>query len=511
MGFWTREKKDGQKTLGYGVFLTVGLAALALILYGASKLAPPAPTVQPKRPGSAVKLGDAGRAAAEMREAREDERPRDSSEISDRGVAGAANTSRSVSGFGPGENLSSAPKSITPEGEQRAGLASINLALRLSEDARKPEIEEGTGLFPARRGERTEADLYAPLTRTIPLDQHGGQGGQHSQGPAAMVVYSADSDAVLQREISERETKAAEAGGPSHFIPRGEWIPAILLTTVEDGNFKDVFVELGIRENVYFNHRLQIPFGTRIIARVDGVPVRDKIQMSTQALRYPSGLEIPLMGAVRGNDRSPGVSAYYYAPEDWVQIAPQITAFISSWTAAMREGTRTPVSVTIGNSPVTVGMQQTFDPGKEAQIAGYNALQELLTARIKEGQERFGSRLVIPAGTLVQVQLLGPVDLSLAHKKPRNQSEKASIALASAEYTQAANDRRAVADTVRNTGSSLAGAAQNTANATSSLDQLLNAAARQSESSSQNTSPSVINALPVPNQTGDPSGFFPKR
>ena len=515
MGFWIRDKKDGQKTAGYGVYLTVGGLVLVSVIYVAYKLRITRPGMEgpPKTHRSVVNLGDTTEAATGMHETKNAERPKEDYEQSARGLAEAGTPDRKTPGQGgqsglglttvPGRSTgafavggnSSSATAHEDSGQSKldapatGGIESINVAMRIAEDAQKPKLDEGGGFFG-----KPEQVRYAPLPTTVWTSSDPAKGGNaHPRGGQtassnAMVVYSANQDQVVQEE-KRQEAKAQAQSDRTYVLPRGEWIPCYLLTNVESGAFADTIIELGVAENVYFNHRMQVPFGARIFATAGGTPVRMRMGLSANAIRYPNGLELPLTGAVRGEDRTPGVPAYYIAAPGWAQVAPFVDSFLEAWIEAEKSAVRgsmagTVVGALTGNAP-----SNPFNPSAEAGIAAATGLNSMLKARFKDVEDRFGGHLVIPAGTKVWVQLTSDANFAEAHKPPAKPwlTVIPDAVRAAAENQTAAASAKGKAAAAA--GSTLKGAA------TSSIDRLMQ------DSSSGNNEPNATSATPAEKTT----------
>lgn len=541
MGFWTRDKKDGQKTAGYGVYLVAGMLAVGLVIYAATKLRAVQPTVQASKARRAVvDLGDTQSAAVGMHQAQNAERPKGITEVSSRGVLDDPDGDGNPSEKGKSSNRtgstvtvpgrSTGAKAVEPsavtsnERDTAGGIESINVAMRIAEDASKPQLDEGAGFF-----EKSDANAsrYQALPKTVwategtsPDGQRAsGRNGQQVKSSMAMVVYSSNVDREL---VAEKEKLATEekASDRTFVLPRGEWIPCYLLTNVESGDFGDEIIELGVAAPVYFNHRMQIPFGTRIFANVSGKAVRMRMGLSASGIRYPNGLELPLEGAVRGEDRSSGVPAYYIAASDWAQISPFVGSFLDAWIAAEKQSARGTggagglLSALVGENATT----KEFNPGAEAGIAAATGLNDLLKDRLKDVQERFGAHLMIPAGTMVWVQLTADAYLAEAHVKPKQPWTgplPASTQMASLARL-AATERKGLA--------AAGGAAVRAATGSNSaIERLLQAAASGDASGAAEAAeaavnaaeksprPSVISKQPSTGLALDAQDFFPSK
>lgn len=520
MGFWTREKKDGQKTVGYGVFLAAGVLAIGLVVYTATKMRPVQSDLQASRAKRAVvSLGDTQRAATGMRPAMDEERPLTDAEMSSRGVEDARTPSDKAARSGPATLARTtgavAVRASPSTGASTGGIESINVAMRIAEDAAKPRLDEGAGFF---QGSDPNAARYQGLPRTVwPSNEpnpDGSRGGQ-TKSSSAMVVYAAHEDREVVAEREQSEALKEEEDARKYVVPRGEWISCYLLTSVESSSFDDTIIELGVAEPVFFNRRMQIPFGARIFATVNGKAVRMRMPLTADGIRYPNGLELPLRGSVKGEDRTAGVPAYYIAAPEWSQISPFVGTFLETWIAAEKQSARgTTTGGGLIGSLVGASNSKEFNPKAEASIAAATGLNDLIKARFKDVEERFGAHLVIPAGTKVWVQLTADANLAKAHISPRKpwsdplpqSTQMASLARIAAEEAAAKNESRAASN------------APPLVAPGSAIDRLIQAAASGTTNTEQaeryipekSTRSSVINKR-APADPTDTRDFFPPK
>ncbi len=431
----TRETRDGKNGMSYWVMASFGLLVIVVVVYFAYRWRPVQMTEKGFKRAGLVDENIVGlqNQASGFHVQESAKTPQKKETISDRGITPNAGSndkntreSSAMKGIiGPlAVEENSMPLNRPVSRASRPTEAAIQTAISQADDAERRQYSVGE----SREGNHLSP--YAPLPRNIPFDTQDGRtsssagnGGATLSG--SMIVYSAPS-------VSEPSKKSpAMLRKLKWFLPRGEWIPCYLLTNIETGAYGATMCELGVAEDVIFSGRRQLGFGTRILGTVasgGNGSVRTRIMIETTALRYPTGLEIPVSGRAKGEDRNEGVPAYYISPPDWVQVAPYVSSFLNAWMQAAAQASRQEQTLSVAGVSLTANSQQNFKPALEAQLAGANAIQEFLHARLAEAETRFGAHLVIPAGTFVWVQLTGIVDLTAAHEVDQGMTSEALIA-----------------------------------------------------------------------------------
>jgi hypothetical protein len=193
-----------------------------------------------------------------------------------------------------------------------------------------------------------------------------------------------------------------------------------LLTTVDTGN-PAALIQFAAARPLFFNHRCQIPFGTRFLGRLSGGAIRDRLNLSVDTLLYPDGLELPISASAVEADASganlwPGVAASYVPSPLWVRATPYFSEFFTG--AMVLLASRAQQQVAIGG----LGIEETsVGGGLRAPLyqASGQAVADLTQASLKEVERRFASHYLIPAGTACWLQLDADLDLAPAHASRR--------------------------------------------------------------------------------------------
>jgi hypothetical protein len=283
---------------------------------------------------------------------------------------------------------------------------------------------------PAAGGPPSAADGdYARLPPAFPPEgaaEADGAGGGKARGEigpgrspgASLLDYrdrSADSTAGM---------RVVSSPGPlvgTYLVPKGTLIAACLLTEVDTAN-PSAIVQFAAARALVFNHRRQLPFGTRFLGALSGPALRDRLNLAVDTILYPDGMELPVRGDCVeaddvGADIRPGIGAYYFPPPSWAQAAPYVSEFVTGYLGLLES--RAEPQVTIGGSGVSV--QSTGVPPPQAQLyqASAQAIQGFTSARLKEIEQRYAAHYVIPAGTRCWLQLTADLDLGPAHATPK--------------------------------------------------------------------------------------------
>lgn len=218
---------------------------------------------------------------------------------------------------------------------------------------------------------------------------------------ASLVVFDA------KRDRPASTTPAPTAPAPTgfqtaDFLPRGFFFPVYLLSTIQTVNQEDIVI-LGVAENVVFQHKVQIPFGTRLLGSAAGSNFEDRVSVNIDTILYPDGRELPISAFLKdASDLSSGVRGYYIPQPMRVQLAPYVNEFIAAWTDAATQrysGSRT-------------------DDNGIVSLAGAQEASNLIRDQAQKIQQRLDRRypekVVVPIGTKAYVQLRSPLDLTQA-------------------------------------------------------------------------------------------------
>jgi hypothetical protein len=255
----------------------------------------------------------------------------------------------------------------------------------------------------------------------VPQDRRRGDNPTHAgpqgQAPEASLLgyrdASADSAAVRRRPAGEPPVPAA----PDFRVPKGTLISVYLLTDVDTGNAAAT-IQFGAAKSLYFNHREQIPFGTRFLGRFSGQVVRDRVTLTADTILYPDGLELPVdASAVEADEAGasiyPGIAAYYFPPPAWAQAAPYISEFVTGYLGLLESRGQPQLTVTAAG----LGIQPTgaADPRVPLYQSSAQAIEGFTESRLKEIEQRYASHYLVPAGTAFWLELTSDLDLSAVH------------------------------------------------------------------------------------------------
>jgi hypothetical protein len=260
---------------------------------------------------------------------------------------------------------------------------------------------------------RAVASAYAPLPPSLPAEttRVGVQ-----PGLTQLLDYR---DVSADDVAGHTGTDAAAAGlelDPT-TVPRGTLIYVYLLTTVDTSNPAAV-LQLGAARSLVFNHRLQLPFGTRFLGKLAGPPARDRLNLAMDTILFPDGAELPLSATAVEADESggnvrPGVAAEYFPPPTWAQLAPYFSDFATGYLGLLESRAQRQFATGFGGAIV-----QASTPSDDARAPLYEAsaqaIQDFTQARLKDISQRYASYYLIPAGSAFWLELNADLDLSAA-------------------------------------------------------------------------------------------------
>jgi hypothetical protein len=392
MGLLLREKKDGRRAPGYLLYLLGGLGAIAAVAFLHRKATAgglDTPTIHRARHSDLGSIARAAQAPVEVKEKTPS--------------PGAGNYHWGV------PPVSGSPEKSDIGGPPRESFDAIAFALENASVA-SPKIHSETSSYarlpPAFAAESDRATSRDPessenATRNSASGLFGYRDTSVTSAPAGPA-----------QPASEPPPNAAD-----YLVPRGTLIEVCLLTEVDTGNPAAV-IQFAAARTLLFNHREQLPFGTRFLGQLLGPAVRDRVNLTADTILYPDGLELPVSAsAVEADDTGaaihPGVAAYYFPPPAWVQIAPYVSDFITGYMGLLQS--RAQPQLTVGNGAFSVQSSGNGSPEAPLYQASAQAIQNFTQARLKEIDQRYASHYLVPAGTVCWLQLAGDLDLSLAH------------------------------------------------------------------------------------------------
>jgi hypothetical protein len=395
IGLW-REKKDGRRAPGYLFYLLGGTAAVAVIWFLHRRLGePPPPANRRSRPGAAAEVGSITRSAALMAPVKPADPSIAAGARSYRLPSAGGSTAAAISA--PGDR--SAPDSFNAISAALAGQGGTDTGADASGG-------EGVGARFAALPPAFPPDPIRSARAATPAPEPPTQ-------PPKLVEYR-DPDADSGRPAAR--PRAAEPRAVT-TVPRGTLIAVYLLTTVDTSNPAAV-LQFGVADDLVWGHRCQLPFGTRLLGKVTGRPMRDRLNLVADTVLYPDGLELPINASAveadeTGADIRPGLAAVYCPPPRWAQIAPYVAEAVTGFMGLLQSRAQQQLAVGVGGVSVQTSMPD--DARAPLLQAAGQGVQDFAASRLKEVEQRYASYYLIPAGTACWLQLDADLDLSAAH------------------------------------------------------------------------------------------------
>lgn len=396
MSLLVREKPDGSRGAGYLVYLACGAGAIAAIFVLHRRLAGEGPHRVPARRDTAADVSSITQPSSAVSPVRVSSRTPAAASKSyrlggqpDRAEAPGASQKPSAEPFDPiGVAVAEAPLTGT---DGRGG--------------RMAPIDAG-GAEPAYAALPPAFEPEPPRSAKGPAESRSGS-------RAALFGYR------------DREADPAAEGGPPRAAapvpPPGDWLPrgtlifAYLLTTVDTSNPAAV-IEFAVARDVTYHNRCRIGFGTRILGRIRGRPVRSRVNLGADTLLFADGTERSLAASAveadeAGSSVRPGVSARYVPPPPWVRAAPYASDLFTGFMGLLESRAQAPWTAGMGGYSVPSGQGGLRAPLYQA---GAQAMQDFAQARLREFEERYAAYYLVPAGSECWLQLDSDLDLSAA-------------------------------------------------------------------------------------------------
>jgi len=188
-----------------------------------------------------------------------------------------------------------------------------------------------------------------------------------------------------------------------------------LLTTVDTSNPAAV-IEFAVARDVTYHNRCRIGFGTRILGRLRGRPMRGRVNLGADTLLFADGTEGALAASAVEADESgssvrPGVSARYVPPPPWVRAAPYASNLFTGFMGLLESRAQAPWATGMGGYSVPSGQGGLRAPLYQT---GTQAVQDFAQARLREFEEQYAPFYLVPAGSECWLQLDSDLDLSAA-------------------------------------------------------------------------------------------------
>lgn len=407
MGFFqTKDPKTGEPRLGAGVFIIICLAMIGgVVLWHARQNAQDPSFIKNQMnaeagPKSPTNVAPVAAAAAEHKESADVNTPP--------GVARDLQSGRGID-----LNIE---EEETVKQEESDNLDTIQNTIEiLRQNQEKAEREKVEAVAKAKAesdAKIAELKNKALVTATTDENSKAGTPVEEDQGTLnlqSLIIYdSAGQEAKVKAAADQAKAKAdADRTGfdTKNFLPRGFFFPVYLLTTVQTVNQEDIVV-LGVAENVIFQHKVQLPFGTRLLGSAGASNFEDRVMINIDTILYPDGRELPISAFAKdSSDLASGIRGYYIPQPLRVQLAPYANEFIAAWTqAAADRFSERAKNNTDGNS----------DPVTEQYDIASNLIREQARKLQTKLDRRYPEKVVVPIGTKAYVQLRAPLDLTAA-------------------------------------------------------------------------------------------------
>lgn len=388
MGLFIREKSDGRRAPGYGIHLLGGCAAVAAVMAIHGRVVDRRWDSPPAHRARASEVSSITEAAAAITPVK---------------VVPKAGSSRYLAMDRGGPQEKEPLERPGPGPGSPAAFNPIAAALAQGSEA----APAGASREPA----------FARLSPSFGPEV----AAKPRESPSSLLLdyrdHSADPSSVFPGDSRPEPPAVASI----HIVPKGTLIQAYLLTEVDTAN-PSAILQFAAARTLVFNHRVQLPFGTRFLGSLSGPAMRDRLNVAVDTILYPDGLELPIRGSCveaddGGSSIRPGVGARFLPPPAWVQVAPYFSDFATGYLGLL--ATRNQPQVTIGTGGFSVQSSGLASPQAQLFQASSQAIQGFAEARLKEIEQRYAAHYVIPAGTGCWLQLTADLDLGPAHAGAR--------------------------------------------------------------------------------------------
>ena len=403
-GWFRRKTIQGGQGIGLipaMLMFAVPLVIVGLILWRSpfgttSDMGGPKPKVDDL--GGPVAVGDIAAGAKSFSTVKDEERKKTDIEKSDRKTA--AEVMRSDE---------SATKTTVEEKSDALTLAiSEPQETKPEKDSLKRKIEGEEGVA-AQKYEGEDDGIY----ETSPGSSGRGIGG------ATSIERQMDTDGarsktsgkintaelVIFRAVKKSANEGAKGDGAKastkptgQILPRGTKIHVYFIETVNTLDIESM-VTLAVAEPVVFNHKVVIPFGTRLLGRASNKSTRDRIAIDVDTLLFPDGREVGISGLMKDMDGQSGVTGYYIPRPAMAQLAPYIGGFLQAYAGNLLAGKTT---VNVLGTGVTTEASATKN---EFMNQAAKMIGEQVKLQQQELTDRSPPYVVVVAGSEAVVQL----------------------------------------------------------------------------------------------------------
>ncbi len=389
MSWLWREKPDGSRAPGYGLYLVAG-AAVGVAIYALHRRFVPDPGAREPRRAPSSHVAAITQPAATMSRI----------DIRNRPPAPEARSYR----LAATPSSSPASAAVPPAPDSFDAIAAALAQLPTDPGS----MRDGAGLRPLDESvagrQRLSASGYPELPPAFPAE---------AAAAKPLVAYR---DPLAEPPAGRAAPRAGEGMDPPRaVVPRGTLLPVYLLTTVDTSNPAAVLQFGAARALVFHRHRL-LPFGTRFLGRLVGGAMRDRLNLGVDTILYPDGRELPVHAAAAeadedGGSLRPGIAARYFPPPAWVEMAPYVSDVVTGYLGLLESRTQPQLSVGLGALNVQTASSE---PRAALYQASAQGIQDFTQARLRELSQRFASYYLVPAGTACWLQLESDLDLGAA-------------------------------------------------------------------------------------------------
>lgn len=188
------------------------------------------------------------------------------------------------------------------------------------------------------------------------------------------------------------------------WIARGTLVPVYLLTTVDTSNPAAV-LQFGVAQDVWAHGKRRLRFGTRLLGKLSGRPMRGRLALAADTVVYADGRERGCSASVveadeRGSDIRPGVASTYIAPPAWARATPYVSDFATGFLGLLQARAQPGLAIGVaGANALTLQTSVGDDARGPAYQASAQAITDYTKDRLREIEERYAGYYLVPAGT----------------------------------------------------------------------------------------------------------------
>lgn len=390
--FLFAQKPDGRPKAGIGIYVLFLLVPFAIWM-----MAQQSEKAVAQAPGYGVSAPNLASAVRRTAEVEEEKRQ---SSLSDKGKLAAVKDTSHVADVTEGSQV--------PERRNALDLAVVEATKETEHE--RPVIDEEAASLPGSTVRSHQFGIAPSITPGGFLAREAGTSHSASGAGLAQLTVFRRSTAPAPAAAAPTVTEASR-WAEGRFLPRGHYVPLYLLDTITT-NDEQPIVTLAVARDVRFMGKVVIPFGTRLLAASGGHnPGKGfRVQLSVSSFQFPSGRELAVSGVIKGEDRASGLPAYYIPPPLWVHMQAYVQDFMAGYLDLLYLRQQNASRLQIGS--VDVGFSQpAFDAKSEALSVTSTVIRDFAKAQMDELQARHAAHLVVPAGSVVWLQLLAPISL----------------------------------------------------------------------------------------------------